>query len=104
MVIFISYTYNQRSVLTVISNKVSELRKFSIDDKIWTEAAAICHFLEVAASLTENQSGSTYATLSVTIKAYKSFLTECIRVIDAKDIVLKPIAEAIYYKSKKNIQ
>lgn len=102
--IYISYDQRrvqQRSVLTIISNKVPKLRKFSIDEETWTEAAAICCFLQLAGSLTKNQSGSSYATLSVSIRTYRSILTECTRVIDASDTVLKLNSEAIYLKIRK---
>lgn len=51
--------------------------------------------------LTECQSGSTFATLSVTIKSYKNFIAELSFVIDSSGTVLNPIAEAMYAKLKK---
>lgn len=65
------------------------------------EGQSICNFLTFAASLTECQSGSKFATLSVTIKAYKILLAKCTLAIENNDTVMKPIAEAMYAKLKK---
>lgn len=81
-----------------MKNRVLKLCKHSIKEETWYNVAAICRHLDLAGLLTKTQSCFTYVTLSVTIKAYKSLLVECLYVNDANANILKPIAEVMYPK------
>lgn len=61
----------------------------------------MAYFFQTAASLTEFQSGSHYAALSMMIKAFHALATKCKVGIDADDPVLKPISEKMLSKIEK---
>lgn len=93
--------YRARSVLNSITTKVNDLRSFAVPNEVWEKASSICVFLESAASLTECQSGSTYATLSMTIKAYQLLLTKCNVLVDRNDELLAQVAKKMRDKLLK---
>lgn len=80
---------------------MDDLRPYTVTNDVWNKALTICNFLESAASLTECQSGSSYATLSMTVKAFKSLLSKCKTIVDGNDPILSPIAEKMADKLNK---
>lgn len=58
-------------------------------------------FLYISASLTECQSGSSYATLRITVKAFKALVQKFDMVVDAKDSTLEPFAQNMRTKLEK---
>lgn len=97
----IKNAYKARSILNTITSKVNDLRSYAVTNEVWMRASTICTFLESAASLTECQSGSSYATLSVTEKAFRALLSKCNTIMDSNDPLLKKIAEKMANKLLK---
>lgn len=73
---------------------------YEIDEQTWESAATIGKFLQGAASLTECQSSSTYATFGVPSKVYLCLLSKCSLVVEAKDSILKLMTESRFSKIK----
>ena len=57
--------YKWRNVLNAVANSTRELIERVVCEGEWENAKKIADFLETAGSITENQSGSLYVTLSV---------------------------------------
>lgn len=88
-------SYKARAVLNYIIAKVNELRAFSITNEEWDRALSNCIFLESAVSLKEFQSGSSYTSLSMNVKAFHSLLAKCKSVIDSNDPFISHIAQKL---------
>ena len=87
-----------RRILAVIINSVPELRNFEVCDEDWKAAYKVFCFLELTDSITENQPGSLYLTLSYTCLVYNILSEECQVAITSNHAVLKPVAELIHAK------
>ena len=59
-----------------------------------------CDFLKTAASITENQSGQNYVTISISSMGYKLLMQKCQSRIDSNDQAIKPIASTMLRKLK----
>lgn len=92
--------YEARVVRNTVTSKDSDIRSFSISPDVWEESWSICEFLGAAASLTECQSGSCYATLSITIKTFQALLSKYRIYIVSYDSIFTPLAQ----KCKKGSQ
>lgn len=93
--------YRIRVFLNTIRSKVHYLRTFSISNDVWEKCWTICDFLQSAASLTECQSGSPYATLGITVKAFKMLLSKCRTIVDKNNVILSPLAQKMINKLTK---
>ncbi len=63
----IQNAYRARPVLDALCTSDSDLCGMAVADSERNAAYAICYLLKFAAQFTENQSGQSYATLSVTV-------------------------------------
>lgn len=93
--------YKARAVLNSMTTKVSDLRGYQVSKRVWERAAEICRFLDSAVSITECQSGSSYATVSITTKALQSLLSKCRTFIESSHPLLEPIAKKMFDKMTK---
>lgn len=89
-----------RRILDALTTRCTELRNYSINSDEWERVVSICTFLQSAAGLNECQSGSSYVTLIISVKAFKLFQRDC-KNIGCNDKVLKPIAEKMLQKPNK---
>ena len=64
----IKKAYEARHVLDTMTSRCPDLQNKSISNDTWDTVSTISTFLQSAASLTECQSGSTYVTLSMSVK------------------------------------
>ena len=92
--------YNARNVLNSVSSRLPELSSHVISEEEWERAKRICDFLKTAASITENQSGQNYVTISISSMAYKLLMQKCQSRIDSNDQATKPIASTMLRKLK----
>lgn len=97
----ITKTKKARPILKSIKTRNTDSKSFAISVNDWQIASTVAKFLHTAASLTECQSGSHYATLSMNIKAFRALASKCHVAINAGDPVLKPIAEKMLSKIDK---
>lgn len=81
-------SYMSRSVLNAMPTKLPNMRSYSASQQVWRRAATICKYLESAASITDCQSGSSYATLSMNSKAVKSLLSKCRTMMESSDAII----------------
>lgn len=95
--------YKARAILDTFTTRHSGLRSFSISETEWRTASSIGAFIQTAAFLIEFRSESRYATLGMTIKAFKALATKCQSVIDEIDIILKQVSEKMLVKLHKHI-
>lgn len=97
----VSSAYKAKRVFKKITDTAPDLKDYSITEAEWETCKSVCDFLGKAASLTEVQSGSTYSTLSMTIKAFRSLRSTCKTAIDSNDVNLRDIAVVMDNKLDK---
>lgn len=100
-IFMIENAHRARPILNWITIHHPFLCQFASSHNDFHISATVANFLQTAASLTECQSGSHYAMLSMKIKAFRCLGTKCKVAIDAGDPVLKPIAETMLSKIEK---
>lgn len=62
--------YESRSVINYVINSIDDLVDQKISESEWNTAKKVSKFLESAALVTENKSGETYVTLSLSVKSF----------------------------------
>lgn len=84
----------------VIMSTISRIQDFNntITDLEWEKARKVYEFLETAATITENQSGTEYVTISLTARAFNKMTKKCEQALQSNDDVLKEIAKALLKK------
>lgn len=90
-----------RIILNLLTKNSKDLRPFSFNYNVWEKAFVISKFLESSVSLTECQSGYSYATLSATVKEFKSLLQKCDMFVDVNYSTLTQIAQKMRTKLEK---
>lgn len=91
--LMIRNAHKSHAILDTIATRHSNMHSFSVFKTYWNTAVSIGTFLQNAASLTECQLASSYATLGMTVKTFKALTTKCQSVIDANNVIIKPVAE-----------
>ena len=89
--------FKARKVIVASINRIPEISDELSEDE-WRRCDKVANFLEAAASMTENQSGSSYVTLSITSKAYLKLIKHCEKQIQQKHDCLKDIAKKMVDK------
>lgn len=79
-------------------NRIPELSGLLITKADWERARKVCEFLETAENMTENQSGSSCLTLSMSEMSFKFFLKKCQKVFGRNDSTHRAIAEKMVRK------
>ena len=92
--------YKARRLLNAVIERVPELGDSTISNADWELTKKLCEFLEPPALATEQQSGSTYCTLSVTTRTYDRMVKICELKECQEDDDLKPLAD----KMKKKLE
>lgn len=85
-------------VINAVVDRVEELGDEFIYGTEWIKCSTMCIFLETAAVVTDNQSGSWYVPLSLRVKANKYLLKSCQSAISVDDEVQEPVADKIKAK------
>ncbi len=85
-----------RPVLDALCASDSDMKGNAVTDSEWNVATVICDLLQFAAKFTENQSGQSYVTLSVTVTRYHMLVQRCQQFIAANQGRLQNMAQKCY--------
>lgn len=94
----IKKSFNIRRVINATASRIEELSSSLVTEAEWKTAEKVMSFLEAAASITEQQSGRHYITLSVSVMLFKKLKSKCQEKVDDGDAVLSEVAKKMLAK------
>lgn len=85
--------YKVHVILSSINFRVNIVWVFATSNEVCDRLSAICKFFDFVASLIEFQSGSSYVTLSMTVEAFQSILSQCKSTADRRNPLFENVAQ-----------
>lgn len=79
------------------NNKDAEFNH-QVEEEDWDRCKTVSEFLETAAYITENQSGTNYVTLSLTSKAFNKIIKACDYALSSGNSTIAPFAKVMCEK------